>query len=252
MESTVTFTNDANEVLKGTLHRPSNPHDGGVVFGHCFTCSRHTTILREIAGALASAGFYALRFDFSGNGQSEGRFDNSTYSKQVAEMKTAAAYLAGQGAARLGFAGHSLGAVVSILAAAETDDLMGVVALAGRLSGLSAPFFLNDRQKKELTENGRVFFESRGRSLMLTEAFFSDAESYHPLSKIPRMKTPLLVIHGDADEIVPVSEAHRLDDIDAPHAEKRIIAGADHMFTENGHRAEIVETVVGWFTDRMS
>jgi hypothetical protein len=73
------FTNSIGEKLSGTLHRPNVSSGFGFVLGHCFTCSRHTRILIDLSNALTNLGFCVLRFDFSGNGQSEGRFEDSTY-----------------------------------------------------------------------------------------------------------------------------------------------------------------------------
>jgi uncharacterized protein len=89
MEEQIDFKNHQGEKLAATLHLPKKPTGCGVVLGHCFTCSRHTGILRQVAGELSRKGFFALRFDFSGNGQSEGIFEESTYSKQISEMQTA-------------------------------------------------------------------------------------------------------------------------------------------------------------------
>ncbi len=68
MEEQIRFKNH-NGDLAGTLHLPDNPSQLGIVLGHCFTCTRHTTILRELAKDLTREGFIVLRFDFSGNGQ---------------------------------------------------------------------------------------------------------------------------------------------------------------------------------------
>lgn len=101
MEQPVHFYNHHGEKLIGTLHLPDGPAHRGVVFGHCFTCSRHTGIIRHICSELEREAFMALRFDFSGNGQSQGRFDESTYSKQIQEMKIATAFIAEKGAQNL-------------------------------------------------------------------------------------------------------------------------------------------------------
>ena len=87
MEQQIKFDNPQGETLVGTLHQPEQKAVGGVVAGHCFTCSRHTGILRRMCKDLGDAGFMVLRFDFSGNGQSEGEFAQSTFTKQITEMK---------------------------------------------------------------------------------------------------------------------------------------------------------------------
>ena len=249
MDEQIRFENHLGETLIGTLHRPdAGKADHGVVLGHCFTCSRHTGILRELAGALNRAGFLALRFDFSGNGQSQGAFVESTYSKQIEEMGIAVERLRSEGANWIGLAGHSLGAVVSVLTAADHSAVGAVCALAGRISGLTPMHFLSTRQKAELEKTGKVRFESRGRSLKLSKEFFADAGRFELPRIIGGLKIPLLVVHGDADEIIPVEEAYKARDANPDAVTLEIVQGADHMFSDRSQREKIAQQVAQWFS----
>jgi len=251
MDEQIRFENHLGEQLAGTLHRPEGGHDGrGVVLGHCFTCSRHTGILRDLADTLSADGTIVLRFDFSGNGQSQGVFVESTYSKQVSEMKAAITRLGEEGARWIGLAGHSLGAVVSVLTAASSAEAGAVCALAGRISGLTPRHFLSADQIEELDRTGAVHFQSRGRALKLTEAFFADAGRYELPEVLADLKTPLLVVHGDADEIVPVQEAYKARDANPGIVEIDIVPGADHMFSDRKQRRQIARRVAEWFGRR--
>jgi putative redox protein len=247
MEQLVHFNNHLGEELTGTLHLPDRPTGYGVVFGHCFTCSRHTGILGHICSELAGEGFMALRFDFSGNGQSEGIFAESTYSKQIFEMKTAAAFISQKGASWIGLAGHSMGAVIALLTANQMSTTQAVCALAGRLSGLNATHFLSYSQRKELQRTGRIQFSSRERSLELSKGFFADAEQYNLPEIVTSLQAPLLVIHGNQDEIIPVQEAYQAHELNPEGIELAIIPEAGHMFKSKEHRQQISELVVQWF-----
>ncbi|MFC1515227.1 alpha/beta hydrolase [Thermodesulfobacteriota bacterium] len=250
MEQQVSFPNQSGEMLTGTLHTPDMATGRGVVFGHCFTCTRHTGVLREICSLLTEQNFMALRFDFSGNGQSEGLFSDSTYSKQIAEMKTAAEFIADKGAGWIGLSGHSLGASIALLAASRVHDIKAVCALSGRLSGLNAYRFLNETQRRELKETGRVFFSSRGRSLELTDGFFDDAGKYSLPEAIAALQKPLLVVHGDRDEIIPVKEAYHAKELKPEETTLAVIPEADHMFSLPEHRRQVAELVVKWFKEQ--
>lgn len=250
MEEKITFKNRDGETLAGSLHLPEKAARYGVILGHCFTCSRHTRILQRIGADLASAGFMALRFDFSGNGQSEGEFAQSTFSKQISEIETAADLLAEKGIDWLGLAGHSMGATIAILSGARLDAVKGVCVIAGRSESPGALKFLSKTQRAELDRTGKVSFESRGRSLALTETFFSDAGRYDLAGTIRQYAKPLLVVHGEADEIVPVSEAHRAQELNPDGVELLIIPEADHMFMKEDHRQQVSERVTAWF-DRL-
>jgi uncharacterized protein len=251
MEQPIHFYNQQGEKLVGSIHFPKQ-HDGcGVIFGHCFTCTRHTRIIREACDALASENFLALRFDFSGNGQSEGEFSKSTYSKQIAEMQEAARIIMGKGVRKLGLAGHSMGAVIAVFTAPRVEAAKAICTLAGRLTGLNAAHFFSREQMKELEDTGKVSFTSRGRSLQLSTDFFADARQYDLPGTVKSLKTPLMVIHGDADEIIPVKDAYLAKALNPENTELSVISGADHMFSNQMHRSQTVKLVVKWFKERL-
>lgn len=250
MEEQIQFDNQWGEKLAGTLHIPKTPQGCGVLLGHCFTCSRHTGILRQLAGDLSREGFFALRFDFSGNGQSEGVFAESTYSKQVSEMQTAIGLLATRGAEWIGVAGHSMGGLISFLTAARNDSIKAVCALASRLTGIRATHFLSREQRSALQRTGEVFFSSRGRSLKLTGDFFADVDSFNPVDLLKTFRKPLLIVHGDMDEIIPVEEAYKVRDLSSERVDLEIVPNADHMFSREEDRRDISQVAVRWFKEQ--
>jgi pimeloyl-ACP methyl ester carboxylesterase len=251
MEQPIHFYNQQGEKLAGSLHLPGQHNGCGVVFGHCFTCTRHTRVIREACDALAAENFLALRFDFSGNGQSEGEFSKSTYTKQIAEMQEAAGIIIGKGARKLGLAGHSMGAVIAVLTAPRMEAVKAVCTLAGRLTGLNASHFFSRGQMKELEDTGKVSFTSRGRALQLSTEFFADAKQYDLPGTVKSLKTPLMVIHGDADDIIPVKDAYLAKTLNPEHTELSVISGADHMFSNDILRSQTVKLVVKWFKERL-
>ena len=250
MQQQIQFPNQWGETLAGTFHVPTRNSRRGIILGHCFTCSRHTRILRDLSLALVDEGFKVLRFDFSGNGQSEGSFSESVYSKQISDMKIAASFMTAEGVSWFGLAGHSMGAMVALLAATEMDNVRAVCTLASKASALHSTYFLNESQLHELKNTGRVHFVSRGRNLELTDDFFADAAKYELSKVLPSLVQPWLIVHGDRDEIIPVRDAYRLQQYKPEDTELQIISDADHMFSQDVHRQEVTELVVRWFKKR--
>ena len=247
MEKQIQFENHVGETLAGTLHRPEGAPVGAVIAGHCFTCSRHTGVLRRICRRLADAGFLALRFDFSGNGQSHGRFEQSTWSKQIVEMESAIAWMQNRGPEWIGLAGHSLGAAIALLTAQRQGSVSAVCRIAGRVSSARPMHFLTPLQQKRMAAAGRVEFTSRGRQLSLNRDFFEDA-GRHDLTEASRsLRIPMLVLHGDRDEIIPVSEAHLSKAANPDRVELEIISGADHMLASPDHQDQAARMVTDWF-----
>jgi putative redox protein len=247
MEQQIQFDNHLGERLVGTLHQPDRSPVGAVVAGHCFTCSRHTGVLRHICKQLCAAGFMALRFDFSGNGQSQGIFEQSTWSKQIIEMEAAIALAREKGASWIGLAGHSLGAAIALLVAQRQPAVSAVCRVAGRVSATRPMHFLTSSQQERLAQTGNVAFVSRGRQLSLNRDFFDDADRHDLLAATRTLERPMLVVHGDQDEIIPVSEAELAKATNPGSVELVIVPGGDHMLARGEHQQLVARMITEWF-----
>jgi 3-oxoadipate enol-lactonase len=58
---------------------------------------------------------------------------------------------------------------------------------------------------------------------------FAAVATHDAESRLRAVRTPTLILHGDADRLIPVSNAKLLAEA-LPHAETRIFAGVGHMF----------------------
>ena len=248
METDINFLNHLGERLFGTHHRPDAPSEYGVVLGHCFTCTRHTGILREAGARLTAAGFHVLRFDFSGNGQSEGVFIETSYTKYITEMEAAANFLKTYGVKWLGFAGHSMGAAISVLAGARLSGIQAICAIAGRLTGMDPTRIFSPDQRRQFQETGRLEFVSRGRQLELDSRFLNDMLSHDMPAAVASLRIPLLIVHGTQDEIVPADQAVKAHSVNPDHSELVMIPGADHFFSQAEHRDLAARKIAEWFT----
>jgi len=115
VEKEVSFKNKQGEKLVGYLHIPeSRKYKHGIILAHCFTCSRHVKLMREMCDYLARD-FLVLRFDFSGDGDSEGKFEDSTYSKEIEDYNSAVKFLLSYKVKSIGGLGHSMGSAVTLL-----------------------------------------------------------------------------------------------------------------------------------------
>ncbi len=244
------FQSAAGERIAGTFHEPARPGNAGVVLGHCFTCSRHTSILKDLADAVTERGIMALRFDFSGNGQSTGDFRQTTYTRHRDEMRRAVAELTSMGIDRIGLAGHSMGASIALMTATVLPETAAVCALAGRLDGGSAADLFSREQQIRARRAGEIEFISRGRRLRLGKDFFEDAIHHDPRRILRDMSAPLLVVHGEADEIIPVSAAYGAVRL-CPDAELMILPGVDHMFLDKERRKSAAEHIAAWFQRKL-
>ncbi|MDQ3985269.1 MAG: lysophospholipase [Actinomycetota bacterium] len=70
----------------------------------------------------------------------------------------------------------------------------------------------------------------------------AEFESVITEASIGRITVPVLIVHGTADDVVPVDHAHRLAER-APSAQLRIIEGAPHQLRRN---EEAIAAVLRW------
>ena len=249
---TVTFKNRFDEELRGTLHLPETQNRLGFVLGHCFTCSRHTRVLIDLSDTLAGLGLSVLRFDFSGNGQSQGRFEDSTYTKQIGEMTAAVGFMKQRGAEQLLVGGHSMGAMVSLFTASEKGEIAGVIALATGAAPMDPNRVLSSSQKQQLQDTGQVPFASRGRDLTLNRAFFEDADQYRLEEAIARIRCPVLLVLASEDVITDPQPVKALLADAPPNLDLFEVPGADHMFSSRESREKVMDHVTQWILHHFS
>ena len=78
--------NASGENLDYTFHAGDKSSQHIVVLGHGVTGNKDRPFLVELADNLSNAGIPTIRFSFSGNGNSDGEFTQSTISKEIGDL----------------------------------------------------------------------------------------------------------------------------------------------------------------------
>src|SRR5262249_55425318 len=144
-------------------------------------------------------GIASLRFSFAGNGASEGAFRDATLAKEVADLGCVLDALAGR---RVAYVGHSMGAAVGVLRAAEDPRIEALVSLA-RMVHVDA--FMK-RHFGGLVAGRDLMLGKPG--CVLSQALLDDAARIGSvLDAAGRIAVPWLLVHGDQDELVPLQDS---------------------------------------------
>ena len=126
----LTFTGAFGDELSARLDVPDDgPPSAIVLFAHCFTGSKDVLAAVRIAKALWLRGFGVFRFDFTGLGESEGDFANTTFSSNVGDLVAAADYLRDSRQAPSVLIGHSLGGAAVLAAAGNIPEVRAVCTI---------------------------------------------------------------------------------------------------------------------------
>jgi len=91
MEKKIEFRNKQGEKLIGKLLDTSISKT--VVLCHGYSDHKDTRLLERIAEVCEKITLSSLRFDFSGNGESEGVFEFANYLKEVEDIRNAIEFL---------------------------------------------------------------------------------------------------------------------------------------------------------------
>ena len=211
-----------------------------VVIGHGVTANKDREWAVTLAEALAAAGYASLRFSFSGNGDSEGDFRESTPSKEAEDL---GAVLDHCGDWDVTYVGHSMGAAVGVLRASRDDRIRRLVSLAGMVE--TADFAA--RKFGELTPGQDVMWDKP--ECPLSQTFLDDMNAIDSVADLAEEVTvPWLFVHGTDDTVVPIEESDMILTRAGGSADFIDLSGADHVFSGEG-AARMAERVVGWLKE---
>jgi pimeloyl-ACP methyl ester carboxylesterase len=248
----VVFRNSLGQRLFGVLHRGSSgPRLGStIVLAHGMMSSKEGTKQRAFAAALAERGFCVLRFDFSFCGESEGRFEEITFAQEVDDLRSAVAWVRERGAGPLGLLGSSMGGAVAILYASQDPSVDALVTLAAVANPAGIADRMEDlKRKTQQWMDAGYQFGAEGEP---GERFFEDARAQDVLAAVRRLSAPLLVLHGAADEVVPVEDAYAIHASAGGPKTLKILPGVDHRFTAPQALEEALQTATEWFENYLS
>ena len=220
-----------------------------VILMHGIFASKDFVPIPSFAKGLARAGIASIRLDFNGHGKSEGRMQDMTIEKELADARAVWDYVQTLPyVSQVGLLGHSQGGVIASMTAgrlaSEPKKPAGVVLVApGSVikEACQAGKFFNARfDPQNPPEYIRCWGVMRlGREYLLTTQqldIFGTAAAY---------QGPVLLLHGDKDTIVPLWCSEKYAETYGDQAMLRVIHGVNHTITS--HRNEVVNSAVEFF-----
>ncbi len=245
----LTFPGAHGNELSGRLETPADGRAlGYALFAHCFTCGKNLKAVVNVSRSLTASGLAVLRFDFTGLGDSEGDFANTTFSSNVADLLAAAGYLESEFEAPQLLVGHSLGGAAVLHAAKSLPSVRAVVTLAAPSAPDHVLRLLSD-SIDDIERDGSARVEVGGRAFRIKRDFLEDLDRTRMTEAAVGLKRPLLIMHSPVDEIVGIENAQELY-LQAKHPKSFIsLDRADHLLSDKAD-SEYAGAVIGAWVKR--
>ncbi|WIA12355.1 hypothetical protein OEZ85_012405 [Tetradesmus obliquus] len=205
---------------------------------------------------LLLAGYNSFRFDFSGNGDSEGAFRFANYWGEVAEIHAAKQHLQQhEGQAVIGLLGHSKAGGEVVLYASSYDDIPLVVNVAGRFwmdRGVTMRFGEDvfERAAAAPVEMPAQRDDGHTFTWLLTKEDLDERMNLDMAAAAAGIKrSKVLTIHGTADSVIPIDDGRQMAESIAGSSLVEV-EGADHNFRASEQvLQQLIAAVLGFLQE---
>lgn len=178
-----------------------------VILVHGLTGHMEEPFLRAVQKSMNEAGFAVLRTDLYGHGKSDGAFRDHTLEQWSSDLTAVTEY-----AKQLPFVtdlylcGHSQGGLLAVMAAGmRPDDYQALILLSPALTipedARKGNFLGTTYDPLHIPEDLEIWGDQLG------SAYFRTVEQIRPEEYIRRYRKPVLIVHGEKDELIPVSSS---------------------------------------------
>lgn len=242
----VKFKNTKEHTIHAILELPV---DGNPVayalFAHCFTCSKDLNAVVNISRALSKNRIAVLRFDFTGLGESEGEFADTTFSSNIADLVSAYDFIESNYRAPDIIIGHSLGGAAVLSAAHSMPKAKAIVTIGAPYKASHVQQLFKDDLER-IEKEGIAKVEIGGRPFQIKKQFVDDLKENEDKDLIKSLNKALLVMHSPQDATVGVENARKI--YEHAHHPKSFISldGANHLLTNKNDSQYVGEIIASW------
>lgn len=233
---------------------PTGGTDKISILCHGFLSSKTSSTNNALTRMLIGHDIATFRFDFFGQGESEGPFDQITVSLAIEQVHRAVALMRDRGYRHIGLMGSSFGGLVSILTASQRTDL---ACLA-----LKCPVVdFAEELRLEFGDVGMAQWKATGTipnimggpdRITLHYAFYEDALRQIAYVPARSITAPTIIVQGDCDEHVPLHQSRQLYEALRVKKHLELVPGADHQFTRVADFTLMTQLIADWLTQHLS
>jgi uncharacterized protein len=253
IEEALIFHDSHGHRIAAILGTPDGPTTRLAVLCHGFLSGKNSTTNQTLTRLLNERGIATFRFDFFGQGDSDGPFEEITTTLALHQTHAALDLVSARGYEEVGLVGSSFGGLVSILTAAQRDDIAclalkcPVVDFAEELRLTFGP---EEFARWQATDTIQNIMGGPDR-IRLRYAFYDDCLKHIAYGPAEHITVPTLIVQGERDECVPLHQSRRL--YDALRGPKRmdLLPDADHQFTRGLDFHQMTTSISDWLVTHL-
>lgn len=242
--------NRDGKTLRGIITLPDGIEKAPVVLHlHGFMGSRsgYRSSYTHMARALAQKGIGCARFDFYGNGESDGEFEEMTFTSLLENTEDLFNWLKLQpwaDADRLGLSGQSMGGFVAASAAPKLNPKALVLQCPG------AGMWYGCKERADaIVQSGQSWADVEG--LRFDMSFNYDLAKYNPWQDAKGYDGSVIIIRGTNDKLVDDGACEQYVELYGDNCEFVHIEGGDHNFASIPARAACEEATANFLTKQL-
>ena len=253
MEEVLTLRDRHGHSIAAILSAPDGPTTRLAVLCHGFLSGKNSTTNKTLTRLLNERGLATLRFDFFGQGDSDGPFEELTTTLAVHQAETVLDLVTARGYDRIGLVGSSFGGLVAILTTARRRDIACLALkcpVVDFAEELRLKFGLDELSRWQATDTIPNIMGGSDR-VRLRYDFYEDCLRQIAYEPAERITVPTLIVQGEQDECVPLHQSQRLHDVLGGPKRLDLLPGADHQFTRAEDFRQMTGSIADWLVTHL-
>jgi alpha-beta hydrolase superfamily lysophospholipase len=211
---------------------------------HGFTGDSSGLFLPNLAEDLSQE-YLVCKFDFSGQGKSEGNFHTTSITKEINDLNSVINKIKQKYFPKnIILIGYSFGATITLLYAAK-NKVQGLISLSGEGDLEKAiSYEFSKKQLQELENHEETFIENwskGGIKDLLGKQFLDDMKKYSTLKAAKKIKCPTLLIHGKNDTVIPHTATEKVYNLIKSAKEVKYMKDTNHFYNFFSNNSKIQE-----------
>lgn len=251
MEEALTFQDEWGHRVSAILSVPDEASEAPravVILCHGFLSNKNSTTNKTLTRILKRQGLTTFRFDFFGQGDSDGPFEDITTSLAVGQTQAAISTVLSRGYTTIGLVGSSFGGLVSILTASQRRDIACLALkcpVVDFAEELRLEFGIEEMARWQSTDTIPNILGGRDR-VRLKYRMYEDCLQQVAYEPAEHIFAPTLIVQGQKDEMIPFHQSQRLFDSLKNRKRMDVLPDADHQFSRADDFRAMTDSIAEW------